>query len=277
MISVYKNESISLTSKHMKELAIQDVMRDMLGAYLNIVNLDTDTLGTFTGEVERAGSPRDVVVKKCLWGLEHTNSNIGIASEGTFGPHPYLPFCACDHEILMFIDKRYNFELAVSTVTENTNYDSKLVSHIDDLLTFAYRVGFPTHGLILSDDKKINIKGITDEKILLQQFHTMQVANNGGPILVQTDMRAHMNPTRMSVIRETAEKLCYRLLSLCPSCSCPGWGLVDRMVGLPCEQCGEETGNIKAEIYGCVRCSYRETLHCDADKLDWWYCNNCNP
>ena len=41
-------------------------------------------------------------------------------------------------------------------------------------------------------------------------------------VRVESDMRAHMNPTSMIVISQLAEKLDQRLSILCPKCKLPG-------------------------------------------------------
>ena len=41
-------------------------------------NLDTDALGTFTGEIERKQSPRETVLIKARLGVEKTGESIGI-------------------------------------------------------------------------------------------------------------------------------------------------------------------------------------------------------
>jgi hypothetical protein len=56
-------------------------------------------------------------------------------------------------------------------------------------------------------------------------------ASTDGQVFIQTDMRAHMNPTRMKVITELAEKMDNRLATLCPKCSCPGGGLLIMLKG----------------------------------------------
>jgi hypothetical protein len=36
---------------------------------------------------------------------------VGIASEGSFGPHPSLPFAALDRELVLLIDRETGLEL----------------------------------------------------------------------------------------------------------------------------------------------------------------------
>ena len=50
-------------------------------------------------------------------------------------------------------------------------------------------------------------------------------------MFVETDMRAHANPKRMSVIGEAAEDLVKKLRSICPQCHLPGFARVKPVTG----------------------------------------------
>ena len=82
-----------LATMHGKERAIVPAFRDILGIDIEVPgNLDTDQLGTFSGEVERAGTMDEVLVAKAKLGLKMSGLDLAIASEGSFGPHPQMPF-----------------------------------------------------------------------------------------------------------------------------------------------------------------------------------------
>ena len=87
------NQQVSLATKHRKEQTVSRPLRSGLGFRI-VVNeqIDTDAFGTFTGEIERPGSPREVLLQKARLGMEITGLSLGIASEGSFGPHPSMPF-----------------------------------------------------------------------------------------------------------------------------------------------------------------------------------------
>lgn len=91
-------------------------------------------------------------------------------------------------------------------------------------------------------------------------------------------MRAHANPTRMDNIRVAAEELANKLSSICPACGTPGYWIVERLGGLPCEACGEPTLEIRAEVYGCGKCTHRVRLE-RKDKTHAYpgHCERCNP
>ena len=58
-----------LTTKHEKAKAIALQLKAALGLKLETVEVDTDVLGTFTGEIEREGTPKETAIKKARLGL----------------------------------------------------------------------------------------------------------------------------------------------------------------------------------------------------------------
>lgn len=100
-----------------------------------------------------------------------------------------------------------------------------------------------------------------------------------GQVLLQTDLRAHHNPSRMTAIRRLAFRLVRRLQTPCPACQAPGWGLVETPAGLPCAWCGAPTALVRADIHGCASCDHRIS-HPRPDGLlqaDPGHCDHCNP
>ena len=278
----YHDQKIILTTKHDKARVIAPAFKHHLGANVMEFLFDTDSLGTFSGEVERKGDALDCVKHKCELGLLHENAIYGLASEGSFGPHPYIPFMACDREVLYFIDKQKQFSLHISSLSEKTNYQMKKISAKEELLDFAKLALFPTHALIIRPnvwrDKGILFKGIQSDAALDAAFIESCLHSDDHEAWVMTDMRAHVNPSRMSVIAKLAEDLAQRLARNCPACIMPGWGMVDVRQGLPCELCHQPTQLIKNEIWGCVKCAMKEELprydgKIYAEAKDCAYCN----
>ncbi len=121
-MSFYKDKTILLTTKHNKIHGIYNPFLSILGANVIECNIDTDLLGTFSGEVERVGTPKECVRKKCKLGMEALNAKYGIASEGSFGPHPYIGLIYSDIETMIFIDSERDIELFLIKISTNTNY-----------------------------------------------------------------------------------------------------------------------------------------------------------
>ncbi len=84
--------------------------------------LNTDQLGTFSGEIERVLSPIDAAREKCKLAFESTDIDLVISSEGSFGPHPSYFFAPSDEEYLVLKDWKNDFEIVVKTWSLDTNY-----------------------------------------------------------------------------------------------------------------------------------------------------------
>jgi hypothetical protein len=279
----YKGVEIVLTTKHEKERVIEPAFAEILGACIRSLDLDTDTLGTFSGEVERTGNALECVKHKCEWGMQQAKADFGLASEGSFGPHPYLPFVQANAEILYFIDLQRNIHLHLTEISTATNYQMKMVSSIKELQKFAEDAKFPFHALIVQPNSAkrgtLMFKGIQQIEQLIDAFQDCVQKSTDRLAWVETDMRAHLNPSRAQVIASLARKMATRLSNLCPECHAPGWGIVDVELGLECSWCASKTENIKFEIFGCTKCSYKEKsipAH-GMEKADPAYCSYCNP
>jgi hypothetical protein len=283
--SCYKGSSIILTTKHAKSIAIAPPFLEILGASIIENVVDTDKIGTFSGEIEREGNALECARKKCEWSLDKLGNKVefGIASEGSFGPHPFIPFLPCDQEILYFIDRKRLFHLYVSHVSEKTNYSTEAIKSLEDLHKFANQALFPSHALIMRPNNRETrspvFKGLNNWQELEDAFKECIRYSQDGIVWIETDMRANFNPSRMNVIGELATKISHRLKTKCPSCNNPGWGNIRYEKGLICGCCGSETELVKSEIFGCVKCTYEE----NRDRADGKKeagpesCQYCNP
>ena len=272
-----------LSTMHAKEAAFDSAAKS-LGAQLIVPHgIDTDAFGTFTGEIKRQGDMREAAIAKARAGMRKAGCSIGIASEGSFAPLPAAPFLSQNLELAVLVDDEREIVVVESAASLETNFSAIEFSdnHLpEEWLT---RVGFPEHGLIVrsigSDGEPVIVKGIRSARELRQAIEKARNAAPSGVISLETDMRAHMNPTRMRVIAEAANRLAARLNTLCPGCGSPGWGQVYQVGGLPCADCGLPTTWIKHVIYGCPACPQQS--HEDrGDGLvaaDSQHCAVCNP
>jgi hypothetical protein len=281
----YLGATVILPTKHAKSLAVAPPFWSHLKADVLEYVTDTDQLGTFSGEIERHGNALDCARRKCELPFEMLGKRVEycLASEGSFGPHPLVPFLARDQEILYFIDRRRGFHLHLVQASEKTNYQMKVVSTLDELQDFAKSAQFPSHALVLRPNDRssrdVLFKGIVDNTVLKRSFESAICSSRDGLVWAETDMRAQFNPSRMAVIGELADRMARRLATACPSCNAPGWGIITTETGLVCEECGQPTDMILHEIHGCVLCSHRETLP-RSDGLQiapQMYCQFCNP
>ncbi len=278
---MFQGRKVIIATKHHKEKVIAPIFENELGVSCFTDNtFDTDLLGTFTGEVERERDPISTVREKCLQAMKKNHCDLGIANEGSFGPHPSLFFVNADDEYLIFIDSRNKLEVIIREVSTSTNLNGKQIKSQKELIDFAKAIGFPEHGLILRKSKDENIgiiKGITDIEILKKSYKELSVKYKS--VYAETDMRAMYNPTRMNVIREATQKLILKIKSTCPQCKMPGFGITDAKKGLECSLCGLPTNSILSYIYKCQHCQFtkEEMFPNNKTSEDPSYCDNCNP
>lgn len=276
-----------LASMHWKEAALALPFMTELGIELIAApGIDTDQLGTFSGEIARVGSMIDVAERKARLGMEAAGCDLGLASEGSFGPHPQIPIVPAGRELLTFIDHGRGLSISEVLITE-TNYAYAGARHTSDLQDFLARIGFPSHAVVVSPKREGRafpegaplFKGVRDVSALATAVAVCAKASAEAKAFVETDMRAHMNPTRMRSLRPLAERLAQRLAHQCQHCHAPGYGRVDVIPGLPCSDCGAPTAWARVDVYGCMACGFREERP-RADGLETTgpaNCPLCNP
>ena len=161
---IYQNQRVLLASKHEKERVIRPVFYEKMGCQIFTSDFDTDQFGTFTGEIARTHSAYETCVLKAKTAAIATDSLLSLASEGSFGPHPAMPFFASAHEIMAFVDLKNNWVITEQLVTPKTNYQMLTLHPETDILPFLNAVKFPSHAVTLQIEstKKVLGKGIQD-------------------------------------------------------------------------------------------------------------------
>jgi ribosomal protein S27AE len=272
-----QHKPIVIGTKHQKDRVITPPLASRLGLQPFLpAHFDTDCFGTFTGEIPRTDSPQDTLRKKCRAAMDITGCSLGIASEGSFGPHPGIPFLPANDELLIFLDDVHGYEIIVHERSADTNFNARPISSWHDLAAFAECIDFPTHGIILRAGN-ILLKDIQDWDTLRDAYATFSQTEQ--PISAETDMRAMHNPRRMQVIAQATNKLVEQILSLCPDCGAPGFVVRQREPGLPCGQCGLPTPSALRAIKTCIACDARVILEYPDGKTreDPGRCAWCNP
>ncbi len=254
----YRKEAVLLASKHEKERVIRPIFHEKIGCTLYTSDFDTDQFGTFTGEIPRAQNAYDTCILKAKTAALAADYFFSIASEGSFGWHPAIPFFASDHEIMVFVDLKNDWVIADQLITPKTNYKMMKLHPSTEIDSFLRSVHFPSHALTLqvSHSKEILGKGI-QEQALLDELIKIGFSK-GDELLLVTDMRAMMNPTRMEVLSLLAEKLAVRIQTCCRACRAPGFGFVSTTEKLSCSQCDAPTSMHRFEVWGCVACDNEE-------------------
>lgn len=281
MSRVFENRKAVLLTKHGKGKAIRLPLEQETGCELVIESgFDTDRLGTFSREIKRPKSQLETARLKIRKGMKLTNIDIGIASEGSFGSHPFAPV-PWNVELVLLFDKKHKMEIFGIYEGTQTNVGHLQTDDFESILSFAGQIGFPEHWLILRPDDEFSksiIKDIDSVDKLKEAFYWCLAQSQSGKVFVETDMRAHANPTRMKNIEEATRDLLSKLMSLCPECSAPGFIIKQVIKGLPCEQCGLASEMALKRIYTCHRCKHkREDMFPAGQFAPAERCDFCNP
>ncbi|GAB1542252.1 hypothetical protein NUACC21_49260 [Scytonema sp. NUACC21] len=282
---LFANRVAVLATMHHKETAIAPILEQELGIKVTVPqNFDTDRFGTFTREVQRAGTQIEAARRKAETAMSVMGESLGLASEGTFGPHPSSPFIACNREIIILVDKTNQIEIIGEAFSTETNYSHRAIKTIAEAQEFAKTVGFPEHALVVMSHPSPKhqdeiIKGITTTDALVEAVTLALKRSENGEVFIETDMRALYNPTRMKNIAIATHSLVKKLLNACPNCSFPGFDVMERKKGLPCAYCHSPTRFTLAAIYKCKKCGFsQEVLFPDGlQEVDPSLCDYCNP
>ncbi|MBU6154935.1 MAG: hypothetical protein KGP28_11580 [Bdellovibrionales bacterium] len=276
----YRGLTIYFGTKHHKEKAVQEAF-SRLGITVKAVSIDTDSFGTFSGEIPRTGSVRDALQNKINEVIRSVpDARLILASEGSFGPHPAFPFSACDHEALLLWDRDRNHGFFVDHVSSETNFFSAELGRDDAPDEWIRRCRVPTHAMIVQakDHPSIIFKALTSIDRIRAALQECMDASPVARAVLSADLRANQNPTRMKVIGEAASKLAERVASRCPSCKVPGFWPARAERGLPCGDCGAPTRVILGDHWKCEECGFQELkLRNVSPTADARFCGHCNP
>lgn len=273
----YRGITAALATKHLKEKIIAPIFSE-LEINIALANVDTDLLGTFTGETPRLGTPREVVLKKAREGISSTGLSFALASEGSIGPDAFAPFIISDIECMAWIDETRNIEIVEFYRSFDIVAAQTVVGIKDSLDSFLVKADFPNHSLIVrAEDGNGQIyKGISNFAQLQTSLETL--AKESNKFIIESDLRAHHSPSRRRNIAEVAKILFTRISNLCRKCQAPGWGPISNLYGLLCIECDSfEERAIRGSILGCTCCEYKEELFSEKKFIEPAECGVCNP
>ncbi len=287
--SFFANRAVVIATMHHKEQAIAPLIESALCVKTQVPdNFDTDRLGTFTRDIQRPADQLATARLKAEAALALTGESIAIASEGSFGPHPQIPFAACDRELVVLLDTQHQLEIVGEALSTQTNFQGQTIRSVQAALDFAKAVGFPEHGLVVMDSEiaegvsspsSVIAKGITTEASLIEAVTLALERSPNREAHIETDMRALYNPTRMQVIGEATAALVQNIEQLCPNCGYPGFTITQRYPGLPCSLCQAATLLTLSAVHKCKRCRFQQSRQFpDGNQFaDPTYCPCCNP
>jgi hypothetical protein len=190
---------------HAKERAVAPAFRRVLGAdVVPVADLDTDVLGTFSGEVPRPDTLVETSLIKAELVFRTMDVDCAIASEGSYGPIDRLPLTASGVEVMAFVDRRRGVRLFETLATHRTNWKLLRFKAGDPSVPIVLRsMGFPEYGVfvICSSNWDHPVKGLSSEEEVIAAMNREAGKSDDGMAVLVTDMRAHRNPLRMKVVR----------------------------------------------------------------------------
>ena len=282
IISDWKKRRGVLATMHHKDIMISPILEQELGIDIMVpTNFNTDLYGTFTRDIARAGNQLEAARQKSLAAMALTGLDLAVASEGSFGAHPSLPFLASNLEIVLLLDKKNEIEVVGHFRSSAIQAQGKSVSSAKEAVALAQSWGFPDQGVIVrlseNSNKDIHkeIRTFDELKSICEKLLSSWFTKS---IFIETDMRAHRCPSRMNSIKEATVDLVKNCRSLCPQCNVPGFVITKVMAGLPCSYCGLPTDLAKELQYSCKKCGFGETRKIEGVlAADPGQCEQCNP
>lgn len=279
----YRGRRATLATMHRKETAIAGAMQDVLGLGVQPdEGFDSDAFGTFDGRVPRLRSMLETALAKARAAMARANEVIGIASEGSYGPHPAIPFVPGGIELMVFVDDELGLVVSEHVIEDEPCYASCVVRAGDDLSQFLTAAKFPGHAVAVAPAHTPNVNVVSDLRHHAEvrfNIETRAALSQDGKALLFNDMRADRNPTRMRTIARLAHRLANRVASSCPRCGTPGFGRTGVARHCSCESCGSPTTIPSHDIHRCASCGLSELHERPAieDGSSPRNCPFCNP
>lgn len=279
----FRDTKVYLATNHKKAAAAREPFLRILNTQVEELQIDSDRLGTFSGEIERPGSMLDALRGKIKLAREVSRERFILVSEGSFSTAGGFGVIAQGIEMLLLDDAFTGTQVIEQHISWDTNYLTAEISTLDELDSFLSRISFGSHGLVLypcGDAPATKLfKGIFDTTLAKQAFQQCLAASPSGRVTAMSDMRAHCNPTRMKAIAACCELLANRLAAACPHCGSGGFGITGTIPGLPCEACGYPTARARLEKHTCVVCHASTEQPRSDGKVaaDPAECELCNP
>lgn len=272
--AVFAGAHFGLVTLHGKESIIAPALAQRWQARLTTTTaFDTDSLGTFSGEVERRLSPVECALQKARLALSLTGAGFGLGSEGSFGTAPW-GFGVINQELIACVTADANWHVvgchaAPVAVTE--------CRHGDAHARADFWRNLPAGQAVILVSEEHVAKGVASEaeaEKLLTDWYGGRIPPD---LRISYDLRAHHSPARRINIALALENLMKRLESACACCGRPGFWPDLYETGLPCSACGFPTNSLSARIARCEGCGHQESTAVESTHADPATCPLCNP
>lgn len=282
--SPYAGARAVVATQHGKERAVAPAMLHLLELEVFVPDrIDTDVLGTFSGDVARPGSMLDTAVAKARLGMALEGCAIGLASEGSYGMHPQVPILRGGLEVMVLVDRERDLVIHEELVVDRPHSHHRRVRPGKEAREFVEELDFPAHGLLvrpaIPGPGRWGAASVSSLHDLDRAVARAAGDSGDGCAVVFTDMRADRNPSRMANLVRLAHRLARRVRNPCPACDSPGYGPVRRPLGLPCRRCGTPSEMALGEVWGCGKCPHEDVRERSDGRVraDPGACSFCNP
>lgn len=212
---------VLIATMHGKEAVLGPLLADLGFQVLLPLGYDTDALGTFSGDVRRPGTAFEAALEKARRACRATGVPRAVSSEGSYRPCQTLFPGARNAELLAFVDLDRDF----SCVEHLTNLPTRFVMgrvppqlEAPQTQALLAAMGWPTvKALVVPEDPGRGalpehvFKGLGDAPALAQAMRACAAHAADGQVHLETDLRAHMNPTRMASVAQVGARLAQRL------------------------------------------------------------------
>lgn len=279
--------NVSLITKHQKAEFIGKTLSDALGWQLTEISaFDTDSLGTFSGEIERNRSAEECAIYKAQLAVDQGGA-FGLGSEGSFAPDPW-GMMTINQELLACVDQQLGL-VAVGVASQPVDIDVASIScdslqQCDNDKSIAQFIEALPQGqaaILACKDEQGRvldaIKGLDGAAQIYAALNQISANCDGSLIELSYDLRAMHCPQRQQTLVAAAVDLARRMNSRCPKCQTPNFVDKQTELGLPCELCGQPTAQIIASIARCDSCGFTHRTEVADTKASAVHCQFCNP
>lgn len=261
----FNGAHFGLVSLHDKASIIAPALAERWQARLtSSTAFDTDSLGTFSGEIERRLSPVECALDKARRALALTGAEFGLGSEGSFGPAPW-GFGIFNQELVACVPAEGTWSVVGRhvtpvAVTECRYGDTRAVAQFWENLPAGQGVMLIGEGLVA--------KGILSKEAAMAQLAQWYGEKIPHDLRISYDLRAHQSPLRRVSIAHAVANLLERLASACEGCGQPGFWPDHHETGLPCGNCGCPTNSLRVRTSRCEGCGYQVSSMVEASLAD---------
>jgi hypothetical protein len=212
---------ILIATMHGKEAVLGPLLADLGFKVLLPLGYDTDALGTFSGDVRRPGTAFEAALEKARRACKATGVMRAVSSEGSYRPCQTLFPGASSAELLAFVDLENDLSCVEYLTDLPTRFVKGRVSpdlQAPETQALLSAMDWPTvKAMVVPFDPGFGVlptqvfKGLGDAESLAQAMQMCAAHSSDGLVHLETDLRAHMNPTRMASVAKVGERLAERL------------------------------------------------------------------